>query len=445
MKKIFTLFFTISFGLSAMAQLITATGNMSVQRVGHESQLLSNGKVLVFGGNNGNFTGYTVHSSAQLYSGGSWATTGSMMKARSEPGSALLTNGNVLVIGGEDLNSNSLKSCEIYNVTSGMWSYTDSMANARSETRAVILNSGKILAVGGSSGGTCELYDQTSSTWSVTGSMKVARSAGFAATKLPNGDVLVTGGQSDTAEIYNVTSGTWNKVSNLMTLSRNYCTAILMTNGKILIAGGTSTFTSEVYDPSANTFTATGNLGQYRVADEMINLTNGKVLIYGIGTFAADRLALEVFNPATNSWYYAGTVSSAIFTASDYTVHKLPGGSILYSGGNWTTGNGANKECYLVNESAIAAGIAEALNLSFFEVYPNPVHDNFEIKMEIDGAVNITIELKNMLGQTIKIIEKGKVSGSYHKAEDISDLNSGIYILHVITGNANAAIKLVKE
>lgn len=373
---------------------------MSAQRVAHSSETLANGKILVFGGDNGNGTSYVVHKTAELYNNGSWSSTGSMLENRKLAASVVLSNGNVLVIGGRDADQNEFASCEIYDVATGTWSYTDSMADQRSATVAITLNNGKVLAIGGDYTGTCELYDQTTNTWSTTGSLTVNRDGWFDAVKLNDGNVLIVGGDSETAEIYNVASGTWSAVADPMNLARTAPTAIVMTNGKVLVAGGNFTKTSEVFDPATNTFTAAGNMGQYASACDMINLTDGKALIYGIGDlFSTDRKALQVFDPSTATWSYPGTVSVSVFAAADYTVNRLPNGNILYSGGNWTTGNGANQQCYIVN--LMAVGMEEIAADDLFTVYPNPAKEQLNISCKEAVANNYDFLLANSLGQVI--------------------------------------------
>src|SRR2546428_348064 len=67
---------------------------------------------------------------------------------------------------------------------------------------------------------------------------------------------------------------------------RQQHTSTLLPNGKTLIAGGTAgggaaTTSSELYDPVAGTFTATGSLNTGRIYHTATLLSNGLVLIAG--------------------------------------------------------------------------------------------------------------------------------------------------------------------
>ena len=94
----------------------TITGPLNIPRADHTATLLPNGKVLVAGGADYNGTAYvSMDSSAELYdpSTGTWTMTGSMNKARAYHTAALLPNGKVLVFGGGDGNGFSVSTCEL--------------------------------------------------------------------------------------------------------------------------------------------------------------------------------------------------------------------------------------------------------------------------------------------------------------------------------------------
>jgi N-acetylneuraminic acid mutarotase len=82
----------------------TLTGSMHTARTLHTATLLSNGQVLVAGGQPSQDYGCPNDTaSAELYNPGTgaWSTTGSLNQARERQTATLLTNGQVLVAGGE--------------------------------------------------------------------------------------------------------------------------------------------------------------------------------------------------------------------------------------------------------------------------------------------------------------------------------------------------------
>jgi N-acetylneuraminic acid mutarotase len=443
-KTIICLIFAITLHSATKAQLIVETGKLKVARGSHCSELLNNGKVLLFGGSNFDPNNYLNFNSAELYNpaSGTWAYTGSMIKKRQSAISVLLSNGNVMVIGGNNFpqNQNSFASCEIYNVASATWSYTDSMLTKKDPSGAIILNNTKILVAGGSV--TCELYDQATSTWSGTGSMNSQGSFSF--TKLSDGRILATGG-STTAEIYDPATGTWTNVPNNMLGSRNGPATILLSNNKVLIAGsdGVNPESGEIYDPVTNSFTAMGDMVEQTAGSPLITLTNGNILTFGIGDFgnAYDMKLLQVYNPATNLWKSAGLLSylDGIGGEDGYTIHRLQTGKILIVGGDL----GPSDRSYLVNENFV--GMEENHIESTFQVYPNPFKDNFAIETQAKENELLTIQLCDILGKVI--LTKQEIQGGSGNKKEIetTELPAGVYLLTVKSNSALNTIRVIKN
>src|SRR6266853_1928638 len=164
------------------------TGSMNVARIDHTATLLSNGEVLVAGGNN-NTDGYL--SSAEVYhpSSGKWTLTGSMTVPRDGHDAVLLQNGEVLVAGGIDASTNgctTLPTAELYNPSTRTWRATGTMTSGNQNTGAVLLQNGRVFVVGND-----DIYNPSAGTWSST--TPPPTFAHIPLALLPNGDVFAAG------------------------------------------------------------------------------------------------------------------------------------------------------------------------------------------------------------------------------------------------------------
>jgi hypothetical protein len=132
----------------------TRTGALTTNRCGHTATPLADGRVLLAAGTS-NWEGTGFQSSAEIYDPktGKFTTTGSMAVAPGMATATLLSDGRVLVAGGNQVLDQSLASAEIYDPKTGTFSPTGSMATARTFHTATRLFDGRVLVIGGDSDG----------------------------------------------------------------------------------------------------------------------------------------------------------------------------------------------------------------------------------------------------------------------------------------------------
>ena len=316
--------------------------SMTTRRAAHTSTLLPDGKVLVAGGfDNGNSTATTefFDPANQLFKAGA-----NMSVARSGHTATLLSNGKVLIAGG--YNGNYLATAELYDPATNSFTPTPAMMSARSGHVATVLPNGKILLAGGVGTGwtflsSAEIYDPATHSFAATGDMLAARES-HTATLLANGKVLIAGGHRgrrpsltiySSTEIYDPSTGKFTAAAD-MTRIRHKHDAVSLSDGRVLILGGSDehdgqpAYTSaEIYDPTRNTFSATGdmNSARYKLQGTAVLLSNGKVLVAGGANKA------EVFDPSTNTFSYApGDLETPRLFA---TATRLRNGDVLILGG----------------------------------------------------------------------------------------------------------------
>ncbi|HXE89762.1 MAG TPA: kelch repeat-containing protein [Terriglobales bacterium] len=270
-------------------------GGMTSGRTWHKATLLNNGKVLVVGG---------AGTTAELYdplTNTFAATQAGMTVPRQYLAAAPLNDGKVLVVGGEIHDGASTSSAEVYDPATDSFTATlGGMSAARYWHTATMLNNGKVLVAGGCCNlASAELYDPSTGTFTVIPSGMTAARYHHTATLLNDGKVLIAGGFGSvagggfdylaSAELYDPSANSFTAIPGGMTSARAAATATLLNNGEVLLTGGHNGFgitsSAERYDPTANTFAATdGNMTSDRLAHTATLLSSGKVLVAGGGS-----------------------------------------------------------------------------------------------------------------------------------------------------------------
>ena len=253
----------------------------------------------------------------------------------------LLSSGKVLIAGG-----GASDSAELYDPSTNTFSSTGSLTSTTQWAQAVLLASGKVLIAGGGLDGAL-LYDPSAKTFLPTiGSMVVPNRGTCAMATLQNGKVLIVGGEINnnalsSTEIYNPTTDTFTATSSMST-ARSVPTATLLNNGKVLIAGGWSAASpygissAELYDPASGTFTPTGSMTTGGDAGTATLLSSGKVLIVGLyGSYSG--APAELYDPASGTFSESATPPVYPLSANVSTT-LLPNGLVFITGGLLMTG-----------------------------------------------------------------------------------------------------------
>jgi hypothetical protein len=300
----------------ATGKFTAASAPLLTARVGASATALASGKILIAGGTDSSGTPTNTAEVFDPATGKTTATLNHMSSPRALHSATLLGDNTVLIAGGATDNTGDLNnSADIYDPVANTFTATGALLEARGAHAAVLLNtgslSGQVLIAGGFTNVSSalsvipfvEAYDPVGKVFNYTASSMNNGRAFHTATVLANGKVLVAGGFSvfgstvagdklsglyganqNSAELFDPVAQTFTCINGTlsggigckaaMKMGRGGHTATLFTSGplegQVLIAGGlgakkpNSTATelneAELFNPTTNTFTATGPL-----------------------------------------------------------------------------------------------------------------------------------------------------------------------------------------
>ena len=261
-----------------------------------------------------------------------------------------LTDGRVLVTGGERLDQPvSLRSADVYDPRSGHWTSIPDMGRERGKHTATLLEDGRVLVAGGlavgsglSERGSSEVYDPATGRWAAAANMSEPR-YGHMAVRLQDGRVLAAGGWSrdfrtdpavTSTEIYDPSTDVWTPTGE-MNSPRGLPMGTVLPDGRVLVAGGIlyrdtgAIESAEIYDPRTGQWTETASMSTKRGLASLTRLPDGRVLAAG-GVDGKEPVAsAEIYDPGSGTWSGAAPMGRARFW---HWAALLQDGRVLVSG-----------------------------------------------------------------------------------------------------------------
>jgi hypothetical protein len=331
----------------------------------YTATLLPDGRVLITGGIGAGATGNVSLNSTEIYdpSTGVFSPAASMYAARNEHSATLLSNGKVLIAGGDGVNGGT---AELYDPTTGKFSSTGNMvADGSYKHIAALLQDGKVLFVAaGYHGYGAQIYDPVSGVFTPTGNPLAAPYGSVTSTPLVDGRVLVTQFSETLGELYGPAEGSFSR-TNSVQIPWVQGAAVQLLNGQVLLCAGNPDYDAvteaELFTPydvqappppkdgfngGPDGFIQTGNMTVARGEPSATLLPDGKVLVAG-GFVNYEGLpgevwgSSELYDPRTQMFTPTGDMAAA---RAYHTSTLLNSGRVLVTGGligNVAAGSGA--------------------------------------------------------------------------------------------------------
>ena len=358
----------LSEGVAQTSGVFSPTGNLLAPRFYHTATRLADGRVLIVGGTTDTSPENTL-SSAEIYDPDKeeFIRTGSMLTPRRAHTATYLASGKVLIAGGCDPKG-SLTTAELYDPASGTFTLTTgSMNHAQGWHTATLLHNGKVLIAGGITAtgpvlpGHAALYDPNTGTFSAISLNH--RLVCPAATLLPEGRVLIAAGRIlafvgsvgssgfnyalvrlsfESSQLFDPVANTFSATGDIPLHTTYWHTSTLLKNGMVLIAGGGDadegyrSVSASLFDPGRKTFSEIGPTLGTRMLHTATLLNDGSVLIAG-GTDPSS----ELYDPSTQKFSSNAMMNE---NRTGHTATLLNDGRVLLVGG--TRNNQGSAEIY---------------------------------------------------------------------------------------------------
>jgi MBG domain (YGX type)/Galactose oxidase, central domain len=338
---------TANYALAAEAAAPSENSTMTVERRGHTATRLSDGRVLIAGGENGS----GALNQTELYdpAGGTFAAAANMGAARVDHTATLLGDGRVLIAGGRN-SGTALATTEIFDPATGVFTNGPSMDMARAGHSATLFANGRLFIAGGDAAGSAEILDLSAGTSTAAGSMSGARFMHSAAL-LQDGRVLVVGGRDangnelGSGEIFDTPAATFWTIGNALKVTRVRAHLHVLFDGKVQIIGGSNDGSMEIYDPVYEGFGAYAHV--LPESDTCVGLS-GQILI------SQTRAAL----------FHSGQ-ADPLLDRSGHTITELNGQALVLGGVN---GSGA-----VLSSSSVLASSSASVTTDKMDYAPGEI------------------------------------------------------------------------
>jgi len=318
------------------------SGSMVLARLGGRAAMLKDGTVLVVGNEPCVAAGEPTDSQrAEIFdpATGTWSEVESLNKERADLALVALSDGRAMVLGGTNPDSQPYSSTKVYAPTGRSWADGPLMLRAGA-TQAVTLPNGDVLAVGPDR---AEMLKAGATAWkAVKGPAGLESVDAFLVSA---GDPVLFGegadGSGPVLRRFDVAGQTWTSIEAPNVLRPQL---VALADGSMLAFGDDEGGARvERYDPAKKTWIEPKQMSQGRVRPQVTLLPDGRVLVAGgvelrsepvdggySVTEGAPLASTEIYDPTADSWSAGPALLSPRQAGHAMTP---PDGSVVVFGG----------------------------------------------------------------------------------------------------------------
>ncbi|TFG95234.1 MAG: T9SS type A sorting domain-containing protein [Calditrichales bacterium] len=401
--------------------------------------------------------------SLTVYGQWEWVQLESMPTPRYGHGSVVLGD-SIYVIGGATNGRNALRTVDMYDPSNNRWIGVFSEMNYPRMYFAAVCFKGNIFVFGGRNldtlESTVEVYTPANNRWQVISRMPTPRE-GLSAVVMDS-SVWIIGGQAISAEQaftlverFNLTTGVWDTLDHSLQFRRvGACAAVIRDTAYVfggIFHGLLASY--EKYIPDIGWIVA-GDMSYACGAAACAVIDDRVFLIGGQGKNGKTQDTIQRFTPVGSpNWQLVDTALT--FARKNLSVVGYQN-SILVFGGEKDTGQTGPpigidlvERLDLVNAiETVDINIPRENQIRLMQNYPNPFNDATSFRVFLPVSTPAYLDVKNILGQSVRQIFSGQFSGWRDFRFDGRDnygktLSSGIYFIYLNTSFERRVIKIL--
>lgn len=162
---------------------------------------------------------------------------------------------------------------------------------------------------------------------------------------------------------------------------------------------------------------------------------------YNFNALKVTNVTILSFTTGLGNGTYAQVKNDYYSALSKYPLLSITNETISSLAGTTT------ETVVTINNNYKTVGISEAANstLSNVVLYPNPAKDNINVSFVNENAENVSYQIVNVIGQTIRTQNIPAVKGETLYNVNLNGIESGVYFIKLGVGNKTSVTKITVQ